>query len=114
MNNGYGQGPQSPFYQPPRPVDDHAKNAQVFGIVAVIGLFVFQVLSIVFGAMAMSQAKQSRKALGYECSEAHTGRICGTVGLIIGIISCVAIVLYVIAMCIGAFLLLISVTKYGI
>lgn len=79
-NNGYG------FYPPiQNQPDNAAKNAQTFGIVALIGLFFCQLLSIIFGAMAMSNAKKSAIALGHECSEARTGRICGLVGLILGI-----------------------------
>ena len=78
--NGYGHYP--PIYDQP---DSAAKNAQIFGIVSLIGLFFCQILSILFGAMAMSNAKKSAITLGRECSEAKTGRICGLVGLILGI-----------------------------
>lgn len=90
------QPPQGNFYRQPPYIDQYASSSQTFGIIALVGLFFCQILSIIFGAIAMSRAKKSEQALGYECSEAKTGRICGLIGLIFGIIAVVITVLYLI------------------
>ena len=84
-NNPYGQVP--PIYQQPfAGPDTNAKNAHTMGLLSVILLFFIPLLSIIFGALAMSYAKKSAAAVGYECSEAQSGRKMGMVGLIVSIV----------------------------
>ena len=94
QQGGYQQGnyQQGGFFGnpfDPRMVDaqSKARSAQTFGIVALVGLFTLQILSIIFGILAMQSAKKSRMLLGYELPEAKTGRILGLVSLIISIVS---------------------------
>ena len=63
-----------------------------------MGLFICQLLSVIFGALALHNAKKSRIALGTECTEARNGRIFGMIGLIIGSIQIGLIVLGVIVL----------------
>ena len=64
--------------------DDNARSCHTMGLLSVIFLFISQILSIIFGALALSYAKKSYRALGYECPEMKSGRTMGKVGLIIG------------------------------
>ena len=92
---------ESNAYGAPNRCDAKGSSSQVFGILSLVALCFCQLLSIVFGAIAIAQSKTSRKALSYECSEAKTGRICGLIGLIIGAISVlftVAMIIFVTAM----------------
>lgn len=81
-------------YQPPVP-DPKGSSAQTLGIIALIALLFCQIVSIVCGAIAMSRAKASRNLLQYETQAAKTGRICGLIGLILGIVSTVLAIAYV-------------------
>ena len=91
--NPYGQNPygyygQNPYGYPPiyqQPVSDsNAKNCHMMGLLSIVCLFVMQILSIVFGALALNYAKKSKMEMGYECADAKNGRLMGMIGLIIG------------------------------
>ena len=87
--NPYGtQGNPYGSYRPPiyfqAGPDDNARSCHTMGLLAVVFLFFSQILSIIFGAIALNYAKKSFNALGYECPEMRSGRTMGKVGLIIG------------------------------
>ena len=83
-NNGGQFNPDS-FFNPYQNNDSCGKTAQTFGIVSLVCIFFCQILAIVFGALAMSNAKKSVLLRGYECPEAKSGRVMGLIGLIAGI-----------------------------
>ena len=83
-NNGGQFNPDS-FFNPYQNNDTCGKTAQTFGIISLIGILFCQILAIIFGALAMSNAKKSVAMRGYECPEAKSGRIMGLIGLIAGI-----------------------------
>jgi ABC-type phosphate/phosphonate transport system permease subunit len=91
-NNGGQFNPDS-FFNPYQRQDSCGKTAQTFGIVALVGILFCWPLAIIFGALAMSNAKRSAAALRYECPEAKTGRIMGLIGLILGIAQAAIVVL---------------------
>lgn len=95
QGNPYGTPGYPPGGYYPPVADTDGKNAQTFGIIALVGLFVCQLVSVIFGILAMVSAKKSRLSTGYVCSEAKVGRICGLIGLILGGIQ-VAMILLVI------------------
>lgn len=92
-NNPYGQqgnpygnpygGYRPPVYFQTAP-DDNARTCHTMGLLAVIFIFVAWFFSIIFGAIALSYAKKSFNALGYECTEMKNGRTMGKIGLIVG------------------------------
>ena len=92
QGNPYGSPYGNPYdgYRPPIHFqvgpDDNARSCHTMGLLAVVFLFVSQILSIVFGVIALNYAKKSVRALGYECPEMKSGRTMGKVGLIGGII----------------------------
>ncbi len=96
-----GQFHPDSFFYPPQQTDACGKTAQTFGIIALVSLLFCQILSIIFGALAMSNAKKSVAALGFECSEAKNGRVMGLVGLIVGIVQIAAVVLVYILVFLG-------------
>ncbi len=76
------------YYRPPQqPQDPSGSSAQLFGVLALVSIFLCIGLPIIFGAIAMHNAKRSFLELGVESSQAKAGRICGLIGLIIGIVS---------------------------
>ena len=102
QNPYYGQQGFGYDAYDPRMIEARSKasNAQTFGIIALIGLFVGTILSIIFGILAMSSAKKSTQLLGYELPEAKTGRVMGLVSLILALVGVVlaifAILFYII------------------
>ena len=99
--NPYANGGQfhpDSFFYPPQQTDASGKTAQTFGIIALIGLLFCQILSIVFGALALSNAKRSVMTVGYECPEAKGGRVMGLIGLILGIVQVVVGLVYAVIM----------------
>ena len=90
--NSYGQNPygQNPYGQPPyshpsQPIaSNNAKNCFTMGLLSIVCIFVMQILSIIFGALALNYAKKSKIEMGYECPDAKNGRLMGLIGLIIG------------------------------
>ena len=103
--NPYGaQGDPYGAYRPPiyfqAGPDDNARSCHTMGLLSVIFLFFSQILSIIFGAIALNYAKKSFQALGYECPEMKSGRTMGKVGLIVGSIltglSLVIVLIYII------------------
>ena len=90
QNNPYGGNGQfnpDSFFHPPVQANSNGKTAQTFGIVALVGLLFCTILSIVFGALAISNAKKSVAMTGYLSPEAKSGRIMGWIGLVGGIVS---------------------------
>ena len=98
--NPYAQSPYGQFpYTPPQ--DPKGNTAQTLGIIALISIMFCQLLSIVLGAIAMSQAKQSLTMLQYESSPAKNGRVCGLIAVIIGALSVGFTLFFVMLMVIG-------------
>lgn len=99
----YGQ-PMQPQYNTVAPVEDPvergiSKSVLVFGILSLAFCCTFYLafLGIIFGAIALSKAKQY-VASGYVLSgRAKIGKILGTVGLIIAIVLTVILVFVIIA-----------------
>ncbi len=83
----------------------------VFGIISVVSGVLFSttilmgVLSIVFGALAMSWSKAFNEANpGNEDGQVKAGRICGIIGLITGIVGIVAgIIIFASVGCVACF-----------
>lgn len=100
--NAYGAQPdpnQPPFDGAPvQQPDPKGQSAQTMGIIALVGLFFCQIVSIVCGFLAMNNAKASFQMLGYESGPAKTGKICGMIGLILGALSVVISLLYAVLM----------------
>lgn len=75
--------------QPPRQDSDGATSRTL----GIIGLFVTlcccQIAGIVLGIIAFSKAKRSAQNLGYETSDAATGKVLGIVCIVLGILSIV-------------------------
>lgn len=99
QGNPYGYRPPIHFQMGP---DDNARSCHTMGLLAVIFLFFSQILSIIFGAIALNYAKKSFNALGYECPEMKSGRTMGKVGLIVGSILTGLVVLFYIIVVIAA------------
>ena len=59
-----------------------ASEAQMLGVIALIGLALSGVLGIIFGILAISSANRSRTLVGFDLPEAKHGRIFGMIGLI--------------------------------
>ena len=73
------------------PQDTDGSTARTLGIV---GLFVTiclcQIAGIVMGVIGYSKAKRSAQTLGYETSDAATGRVLGILNIVLGILLIVA------------------------
>ena len=85
--NPYGQYPygQYPYGYPQQPVtNNNAKNCFTMGLLSVVFIFLMQILSIVFGALALNYAKKAQNEMGYECPDVKNGRLMGLIGLIVG------------------------------
>lgn len=101
-----GQNPYNPYGQFPYvpPQDSKGNTAQTLGIIALISIMFCQLLSIILGAIAMANAKQSAMMLQYESSPAKNGRVCGLVAVIIGALSTGATLLFTVFIIIGSML----------
>ncbi|MBR6726786.1 MAG: hypothetical protein IKM08_01205 [Clostridia bacterium] len=89
-NDPYAPPPVDPFGYPPPPTNPYmaeaagkAATAKTYGIIALVGLFVMTILTIIFGILAITTANQSKRLIGYELPDAKSGRTMGTVSLII-------------------------------
>ena len=80
--------PGSPSRQPVRDTD--GATARTLGIVGIIvTLCCCQIAGIVLGIIGYGKAKRSAQNLGYETSDAATGRVLGIVSIVLGILSIV-------------------------
>ena len=80
--------------------DGFATASLVLGLIALISNFINAFwLSLILGPLALIFASKSQKALGEICGTAKAGRICGIIGLILGIariaIVVIGVLLYV-------------------
>ena len=91
MNQAPNNYSYDPNYAPAPTSDSNASTSMILGIIALVANFVGVggLIPIILGALAMSFSKKSVEALGFECSNAKTGRICGMIGLIISIVGLV-------------------------
>ena len=109
QNNGYGnQGGfnpppidpfQTPFGQDYRIQQAHAqaRTAHTMGIVALVGLICAGLLSLVCGILAIVNANNSRRTLGYDLPEGRSGRTMGIVALSISAVAYVVVIIMVAA-----------------
>ena len=95
---------------PQTPNDKAANSSQTMGIVGLLlSLLCCGTAGLILGILAYSKAKLSRLTLGFEVPEARTGRICGIIAIVMGIIRILAVgtivVLYIlgIAVLVNAF-----------
>ena len=94
MNQDPNNYSYDPNYAPAPTSDSNASTSMIMGIIALVANFVGLggLIPIILGVLAMSFSKKSVEALGFECSNAKTGRICGLIGLIISIVSIVLVI----------------------
>lgn len=83
---GNGQGNFGfPGGQPPR--DSDGATSKTLGIVGLFITFCFcQIAGIVMGIIGYNKAKRSAQFLGYETTDAATGRVLGIVNIVLGIL----------------------------
>ena len=82
-----GAGSGGPGFQPPRQDTDGA-TSRTLGIVGIfVTLCLCQIAGIVIGIIGYGKAKRSAQTLGYETSDAATGRVLGIVNIVLGILS---------------------------
>ncbi|MBR2010209.1 MAG: hypothetical protein IKA06_00465 [Clostridia bacterium] len=110
QNNGQNEGwsyQSGQFYTPVTPIDSTAMQAnqsasssQTLGIVGlIISLICCPLIGIILGIIAISKASTAKSLLGHEPSEAKTGRICGIIAIILGVLSMIlSAIIYVINM----------------
>ena len=79
----YGQQPMNPAAMQ---ASKQAASSQTLGIIAlIVSIICCPPIGLVLALMARGRAKNAKLLLGFEPSEARTGRICATVALIISI-----------------------------
>lgn len=84
-----GGGSGGPGFQPPRQDTDGA-TSRTLGIIGIfVTLCCCQIAGIVMGIIGYGKAKRSAQNLGYETSDAATGRVLGIVNIVLGILSIV-------------------------
>ena len=84
-----GGGSGGPGFQPPRQDTDGA-TSRTLGIIGIfVTLCCCQIAGIVLGIIGYGKAKRSAQNLGYETSDAATGRVLGIVNIVLGILSIV-------------------------
>lgn len=93
-NNQDWQYGDQQYYTPPaygpnsyKAIKD-ASSAQTLGIVGlIVSLVCCPLIGIILGIIAISRAKSASMALGYVPTEAKTGRICGIIAIVLGVLS---------------------------
>ena len=74
-----------------------AKTSMILGIIGlVLVITCCGIVGIVLNIISLVMASNSKKALGYEHSDATVGKICSIVGLVISVLSIIAYVLYLV------------------
>lgn len=74
-----------------------AKTSMILGIIGlVLVITCCGIVGIVLNIISLVMASSSKKALGYEHSDATVGKICSIVGLVISALSIIACVLYLV------------------
>ena len=80
-----GYNPSAPFGYPPSPYTVEAQNkastARTFGIISLVGLVFMGILSIIFGILAITNANQAKRLIGYDLPDGKSGRTFGIVSL---------------------------------
>ena len=106
QNNGWSYD-NGQFYTPVSPIDNNAMQAnqtasssQTLGIVGlIVSLVCCPLIGIILGIIAISKASTAKNMLGYEPSEAKTGRVCGIIAIVLGALSMISsIIIYVVYM----------------
>lgn len=106
QNNGWSYD-NGQFYTPVPPIDNNAMQAnqtasssQTLGIVGlIVSLICCPLIGIILGIIAISKASTAKNMLGYEPSEAKTGRVCGIIAIVLGALSMISsIIIYVVYM----------------
>ena len=79
-------------------VDKNGQTAQTLGIIAIISSIVCcPLVGFILALISLSYVKKSKAAMGMETSEAHTGRICSIIAIVVfGVQTIVAIITLVI------------------
>ncbi len=71
--------------------NQEASTAQTLGIVGLImSVVCCALIGVVLGILAINRASNAKNLLGYETSEAKTGRICGIIAIVLGVLSMVS------------------------
>ena len=69
--------------QPPR--DDHGATSKTLGFVGLFVTLCFcDIAGIILGIIGLSKARTSAQLLGFETSDAATGRVLGIVNIVLG------------------------------
>ena len=90
---GSGTGGAAPQGQPQRDAD--GSTAKTLGIVGLIVNFCCcQLAGIIIGIIGYSKANRSIKNLGYETSDASTGRVLGIINIVLGTLFLVGSIAY--------------------
>ena len=71
----------------PQQRDNDGSLSKTLGIIGlIVTLCSCQVAGIVLGIIGLSKAKRSKQTLGFETTEAATGRVLGIVNIVLGIL----------------------------
>ncbi|MBP5427782.1 MAG: DUF4190 domain-containing protein [Clostridia bacterium] len=83
-DGGPGNG-GAPGGQPQRDAD--GSTSKILGIVGlIVNICVCQIAGIVLGIIGFVKARKSARDLGYETSDAATGRVLGIVNIVLGVL----------------------------
>ena len=86
-----------------------ASTSKILGIVGlVVGLACCGVAGLVLNIISIVMASTSKALLGYEHSDAKTGRVCSIIGIVISVLSVIFYILYVV------FVIMITETNFHI
>lgn len=75
--------------QPPRQDTDGASSKKLGIVGLIVTLCCCQIAGIVLGIIGYGKAKRSAQNLGYETSDAATGRVLAIINIVLGILSIV-------------------------
>ena len=77
------------------PLDTEGSTSKILGFVGLFVTLCFcQIAGIVLGIIGLSKARASARNLGFETSDAATGRVLGIVNIVLGILYILVIIAY--------------------
>jgi hypothetical protein len=83
-------------------IDRNGQTAQTLGIIAIVSSIICcPLVGFILALISLSYVKKSKAAMGMETSEAHAGRICSIITLVISgvrlVLEIITIVIYIVA-----------------